>query len=131
MKNEAQIACDQFSKALERLEEVVELDKTEIIRDSAIQRFEFTYEAAWKTLKQYFRMKGEECDFPRDAFKLAFKFDLITEEELYLEMIKDRNITSHEYGREKADEIFEKIRGDYSRLLAHLHKIMKEKIKDV
>ena len=54
-----EIARTQYNRALDRLHEVVALDETDIIRDSMIQRFEFTYELAWKCMFYWLRDQGE------------------------------------------------------------------------
>ena len=60
---------DNFSKAINKLEDVLSLEKTEIIRDSAIKRFEICFDLAWKSIKLYARNEGIECNSPRKCFK--------------------------------------------------------------
>ena len=52
---------EDFEKAVKRLEEVLELKKTEVVRDSAIKRFELCFDLAWKTIKEYARKYGMAC----------------------------------------------------------------------
>jgi len=51
--SQRRIFIEKLTKAIERLEEVLKLEKNAVVRDSAIQRFEFTFDLAWKTLKLY------------------------------------------------------------------------------
>jgi len=78
----------QYGKALSKLEEVVAMDFSEVVRDSAIQRFEFCFELAWKTMKQTLEFKGISVEnSPRDIFKNAFQLKLINDEELWLDIL--------------------------------------------
>ena len=66
---------DSFKKAFWKLQEVCDMDykESDILRDSIIQRFEFTYELAWKTLKEYRLHNGMDCEnYPRAVLKAAF-----------------------------------------------------------
>lgn len=98
-----EVARRQFGEALTRLIEVVEMDETDIIRDSLIQRFEFTYELAWKTMRHYLRDEGVTMpEVPGTVFQAAFAAHLIESADTW-EKIKDcRNETSHTYDEEKA-----------------------------
>jgi len=79
------------------------------LRDSTIQRFEFTYELCWKTLKLYYKIKGKDLLYPKDAFKEAFNDGLIDDEQLFLEIINDRNQTVHVYSQEDIEKIYSHI----------------------
>ena len=60
----------QFEEALSRFREVLQMPKTDVIRDSAIQRFEFTLDLAWKTVKAFLEeKKGIRCTSPKDCFR--------------------------------------------------------------
>ena len=67
----------QFESALKRLEEVLNQEKSTLIRDAAIKRFEFTFELLWKTLRIFLREKGVEVKTPKDCFKEAFRIGWI------------------------------------------------------
>lgn len=103
-----------------RLAEAVAQPKSELIRDATIQRFEFTFEVVWKTLKLYLERQGHECGGPRPTLKKAFAENLIHHPEdgdIWLRMLDDRNLTSHAYDEALADRIYEHIVHDYARLL--------------
>lgn len=90
-----------------------------IVRDAAIQRFEYTFEAFWKFLKEYLRVKeGLVANSPKSCFREMFASGKTTEDETVrlLEMTDDRNMTSHTYKEEIADIIFGKL-ADYSKLI--------------
>lgn len=100
----------QFIKALFRLKEVLTLKKDAIIRDAAIQRFEFTFDLSWKLLKVILEEnKGILVSSPKDTFRQAYKAALIQYDELWLEMTDMRNITSHTYNETIADKIYKKL----------------------
>ena len=104
-------------KAYNKLKEVSELDdgSNEIIRDSLIQRFEFTYELTHKTLREFMKYLGVTLDnsFPRTIFKKAYVNNLISSEETWISLLEDRNCTSHIYNENLASEVAERIVKDY------------------
>lgn len=81
--------------------------KTELERDGVIQRFEFTYELAWKTLKRILAFKGLDINNPRDVFREAAKQKLIDDPLVWFEFLRKRNLTVHTYNPEVANEIYE------------------------
>lgn len=99
---------ENFKKALLRLEEVLNLpDKNEIIRDSAIQRFEFTFDLAWKTLKVYLEEQfGVICKSPKGCFREAFYQGILPYDEYWIEICNYRNLTSHLYAEEMAEKVW-------------------------
>lgn len=102
----------QLSSAQKRLEEVMLKPKDEFIRDSAIQRFEFTFELAWKTLKSYLEEKrggSQNLYFPKDVFRSAFQAGMIEDNPEWLYMVDTRNATSHIYNEAMAENVYEKI----------------------
>ncbi|HHY05496.1 MAG TPA: nucleotidyltransferase [Clostridia bacterium] len=114
------IKLSNFKKALQRLKEAAEQFKqdnaNDVIRDGVIQRFEFTYELAWKTTKDYLESIGiVDKNSPRAVFKEAYAQKLIMNEENWLLMLKDGNLTSHVYKEEIAEEITKRIINIYIR----------------
>lgn len=101
-----QLARTQYSRALSRLHEVIDLDETDIIRDSLIQRFEFTYELAWKCMFYWMKDQGEQVpEMQKPVIQNAFRCGIITDPALW-EAIKDcRDETSHTYNESKAIEV--------------------------
>ena len=98
-----------FQAALDRLGDALAQPKTEWTRDSAIQRFEFTFELAWKAVAAAARSHGIEARSPRDSFKRAFSLGWIGDEDVWLRMLDDRNRTAHTYNEAIANEIFERL----------------------
>ena len=95
-------ALAQFSKALAEPESA-------IVRDASIQRFEFTYELLWKTLKSFLEdFHGVRAVTPRQVFKETFAIDIIDNEDIFLEMLESRNALAHTYNEDQARDIYEK-----------------------
>jgi nucleotidyltransferase substrate binding protein (TIGR01987 family) len=100
---------EDFKKTIARLEEAVSLEKTEIVRDSAIKRFELCFDLAWKCIKFYARREGIECNSPRNCLKVAFQLNLIPYDENWLKMLDDRNLSVHIYKEKYAEEVYSRL----------------------
>ena len=108
----SKIKLENFKKALTSLEDIylkpARDDRSNI--DATIQRFEFTFELAWKFLKSYFSERDIELNYPKEVIQEAFNVSLINDEDLWIKMLKDRNMTSHTYNEKLADEIYMRIK---------------------
>lgn len=91
--------------ALSRLDHALAQLVNEFVRDSAIQRFEFTFELLWKSVKAYAEESGLEAFSPRDSLRVAFQIGLIEDSPEWFRMLEDRNLTSHTYNEATADTI--------------------------
>ena len=91
-------------------------------------RFEFTYEMSWKCIKRYLDYIGIECHSPRDCFKEAFSQKAIADEMIWIDMIGQRNISSHVYDEDEIKEILGKI-GDYKNAFQGLLQTLEERLK--
>lgn len=113
-----------YKKALERLKEALEedLSKGNIIVDGTIQRFEFCFELAWKLAKAILNYNGIEVEIPRLVIKEAFKAKLIQDGEGWIDMLEDRNKTSHIYDEKAALKIYNKIKDSHFSLLEDFEK---------
>jgi nucleotidyltransferase substrate binding protein (TIGR01987 family) len=96
--------------ALSRLEKALARPVDEFVRDSAIQRFEFTFELLWKSLKTYAEEAGVEVFSPRDSLRTGFQLGIIQECQDWFRMLEDRNLTSHTYNESTADSIYSHLR---------------------
>ena len=114
-----------FERALSRLEEAMAKPEDPIVRDACIQRFEFTFEMAWRALQRYALTEGIECLSPRDCFRVGFRLGLIDRDEQWMAMVEDRNRTSHTYDEESAKAIYRALAG-YADLLRRLLQKLKE-----
>ncbi len=104
-----------FSKAYKSLSSMLKRSwsEDEAVRDSVIQRFEFTIETCWKFYQAYLASLDIEALYPKEVFRQVLKLKLITDDEteMCLEMIDDRNLTSHTYNEDLAVQIAEHIAG--------------------
>ncbi|MEK7111164.1 MAG: nucleotidyltransferase substrate binding protein [Patescibacteria group bacterium] len=101
---------NQLIQAVARLEEVLKMKTSDVIKDSAIQRFEFSLDLAWKTLKAFLEEKnGILVNSPKEAFREAFRQGLIEYEENWLTMVDLRNQTVHTYNQDLADKIYSRL----------------------
>lgn len=120
-----------FEKAYRQLDEAVALSQTrelsELEKQGVIQAFEYTYELAWNVIRDYFRWQGNSgITGSRDAIREAFANGLIDEGEQWMQMLKDRNRTSHTYNEETAREILKNILGLYHPLFTAFRDRMQE-----
>lgn len=109
---------DNYQKALKQLQEAMELmDKrslSNLEKQGVIQAFEYTHELAWKTIKDFLESRGNvEIYGSRDATKEAFKLEIIEDGEIWMQIIKSRNLTNHTYDESTADEIIMLIKNSY------------------
>lgn len=120
-----------LGNAIERLKDVLEhpqLHEIDYMRDATIQRFEFTIELFWKFLKKALFHEKIESTTPRDTLSKAYQYQLIDDEEIWLEMLDDRNNTSHAYKEEEAQIIFEHIK-QYLPIFQRTYLMLKDKYK--
>ena len=98
-------ALSKFISALDRENEIKEEGFGDIYLDLTVKRFEFTYEMAWKALKRYLEFLGFEPKSPRATFKEGYSQGLLEDEHIWLEMIEQRNLSSHIYDEYEISEI--------------------------
>ncbi len=95
----------------------------ELERQGVIQRFEYTFELAWNTLKD--RLEYDGIAFgsvtPRSVIRQAYQAGLIQNGETWLDMLTDRNSMSHTYGAARFEAIVTNIHDRYLSLLNGLY----------
>ena len=92
-----------------------------------VQMFEFTFELAWKTLKDLLFYEGYEVNSPREAIRQGFASGLIQDGERWMVMLESRNRLSHTYDKRTADEAERLIKESYAPLLGALIERLREK----
>lgn len=91
-------ALDKFSQTVDKQQQFTADGYQDIYLDLLVKRFEFTFEMSWKAIKRYLEFVGlESCYNPRSCFKEAYQQRLLDNEQIWLEMIEMRNLTSHVY----------------------------------
>ena len=101
-----------YKNALNRLREALQEEPTELAIDGILHRFEFTFELAWKTIKDYLEYMGisDKTGSPRENIQLGFKHGIISDGELWIEMMLSRNSLSHLYDEGTSKEIYNDIK---------------------
>lgn len=104
-----------FKKAFAQLEKFVQQEKlNELEEQGLIQAFEYTYELAWKLLQDVLREQGfVDVAGPRPSIEQAFQVGLIQDGLVWMQMLKDRNLTTHTYNEAVAQEILSHIRSEF------------------
>ena len=110
-KRSSEIWLEDFANAVAQLRKTraKPMDEDFDRRDSAIQRFEFSFELAWKTLKSFLASEGLVVKTPKDALREAYQLGWICDEAMWLAMLDDRNLTSHTYDKILAQEIYDRL----------------------
>jgi len=111
-----------YLKALSRLKKFIDKGNlSELEEQGLIKAFEYTFELAWNTLKDFMEYRGQtEIYGSRDVIRKAFELGLIEDGENWMDMLKNRNRTSHTYNEETAKEICQAIQERYYRLFLAL-----------
>lgn len=118
-----------FRKALSQLDEAMALmserSLSKLEKQGVIQAFEYSYELGWNTLKDYLVWQGiTGLVGSRDTIREAFSKGLVTEGQGWMNMLIDRNRTSHTYNEETAEAILANIRQSHHPLLKDLEKAL-------
>ncbi len=118
-----------YQKALAQLQKFIDKGElSELEKQGLIKAFEYTYELAWNTMKDFLTYKGQSDIYgSRDAIRKAFTLGLIHDGEGWMDMLQSRNKTSHTYNEETAEEITSAVVTSYYPLFQEL----KEKLNSL
>lgn len=117
---------ENYHHAMAQLEEAVAVYSRDrgdsLYRDGLIQRFEFTVELAWKSLKEYLEDQGTVLSItsPRAVLKDAYAAGVIMDADVWDEIIRSRNVTSHVYDEKTAIEVADRVCNTYLPVLKKL-----------
>ena len=111
-----ELACNAFK----------ENETNDINKLALMYGFKIVVELGWKVLKDYLEIKGIRALTPNDGIKEAFSAEIISNGQIWLSMIKDRNTSSHEYNMDKVDEMLIKISSTYYNELTRFSKQIEE-----
>jgi nucleotidyltransferase substrate binding protein (TIGR01987 family) len=101
---------EDFARAITRLDEALALTKDPIVRDSAIQRFEISFELCWKFLKAYLEEQhNAQCTSPRTCFRSAFTHGVIDNDPFWIDLTILRSYTVHTYNEQLADYVYSRL----------------------
>jgi len=121
---------NSFNKAFNQLERFVAVEElNEMEEQGLIKAFEYTYELSWKTLQDMLKEKGyNDILGPRPVIEQSFHDGYITKGKEWLRMNASRNLTSHTYDKETAEEIVKAIRDEYFDLFRELQARLEKEI---
>ncbi|MBF0123876.1 MAG: nucleotidyltransferase substrate binding protein [Magnetococcales bacterium] len=117
---------NNFDRAFVLLREVQErglASLSQLEKEGAIQRFEFAFELAWKTLKDYLEEQGvafKEAT-PRKVIKEAFSVGILEDAQVWMDILQHRNLLSHRYDFRIFDDALNKISESYFAAFDRLH----------
>lgn len=123
---------ENFESAFKLLKEAFEKDIAEMSdleKEGVVQRFEYTFELAWKTLKDYLVYSGIVFDqiTPRRVIKEAFAARIIEDGQTWIDMLEQRNLMSHTYDKETFDGVIQNITQRYFTALEQVFTWLKQK----
>ena len=130
-------AMDKLQQSVDYIHKNFELEndgttedeiRDEMIKEGLIQRFEYTHELAWNVMKDYAEYQGNSTiGGSRDASREALQLKILSEGEIWMDMIVSRNKTSHTYNEETANEIYSKILKEYYPAFINFRNLMEQK----
>jgi len=116
-------SLDEFERAIQRLDEALSQPKDEFIRDSVIQRFEFTFELSWKSAK---KLMGSQSIAPKVVIREMASQGLIKDPQVWFDYLEGRNLSSHTYKEDLAEKVYQLAKSsiaDFKSLLVQLKAI--------
>lgn len=116
-------AYKQFNAAIVDFSKLSDLEK-----EGLIQRFEYTFELAWKTLKDYLESQEVPANFPREVIKSAFHYGLIQDGETWMDMLEKRNLMAHTYDESRFNLAVMKIKDEYYTAITQVYRDLGAKI---
>jgi len=119
---------DNLQSAYQRLQHAIQVNEqtpdNDLIQMALIKAFEMTFELSWKTMKDYLNYNGIDVKLPREVIKQAFANDIITDGQLWMDMLEDRNLMAHTYDEARAIKAVNHICQHYIAGLNDLHQYL-------
>lgn len=123
-----------YEKAFKRLSRAIEVVKSapddDLLQSGLVQTYEYTFELAWKTLKDYLTLEGFEVRSPRETIRQGFQSGYIMNGEDWLQALAYRNLTTHIYDNEIIIRVLNGIFERYFFLLQDFYVSFKEKANE-
>jgi len=123
---------ENFERGMRLLKEAFDTHPdglSDLEKEGVVQRFEYTFEPAWKTLKDYLVYSGVAFDqiTPRSVIKQAFAARIIKDGQMWIDMLEQRNLMAHTYDLETFETVFSSIEQRYVGALEQVFAWLKEK----
>ncbi len=124
MTNYSDSKIATFEQALKTFKEALLENPSQLERDGAIQRFEYCFDLAWKTLKRHLEKSGlMDLNSPRSVFLAAYAEGVIDDENIWATIILRRNASVHTYNQKLADSLFGELPLYYGAMHSLLQKL--------
>jgi nucleotidyltransferase substrate binding protein (TIGR01987 family) len=118
-----------YRLALANLTKGIEISKpSDLEKSGIIQIFEYTFELAWKTMKDYLKEMEVEVNYPREVIKTAFSYELIEDGDIWIDMLEKRNLMSHTYDKKNTELAYTLIKNEYFEKLKTLEAYLSKKL---
>ena len=101
-------AYTQFKEAKDSFDKLSVLEK-----EGLVQRYEYTFELSWKTLKDYLESQGIAVNFPREVIKEAFQSELLQDGDVWMDMLEKRNLVAHTYDKSIFEQTLQLINNSF------------------
>lgn len=122
---------NNFKNAFTFLSKAVNITSPSELEEAGIvQAYEFTFELAWKTIKDYLEFNNIVVKFPRDVIKESFKYELIDNGDIWLDMLDKRNLMAHTYDETSSQLALSLIKNNYFPQLSKLYNLLLKKINE-
>ena len=123
-----------YEKAFNRLSRAIEIVRItpddDLLQSGLVQTYEYTFELAWKTLKDYLEMEGFLLRSPRETIRQGFQSGYITNAENWLQVLADRNLAVHIYDDEIIARVLKDIYERYFFILQEFYNNFKTRINE-
>jgi len=118
-----------FEKAYLQLKSsVLEVESlSDLEKEGMVQRFEYTFELAWKTLKDYLQEQGVDARFPREVIKESYHYRLVEDGEIWMDMLEKRNIMAHTYNEKTFRQAVNDIASSFYPAITNLYHYLRQK----
>lgn len=112
-----------FDKAYKQFDAAVaDSEKLSILeKEGLIQRFEYTFELAWKTLKDYLESEELSVNFPKEVIKTAFQYGIIEDGEIWMDMLEKCNLLAHTYDEERFLTTIKLVKDEYYNAISQVY----------
>jgi nucleotidyltransferase substrate binding protein (TIGR01987 family) len=120
---------ENFEKAFLQLEEAMgQFDSLDdLSKEGLVQRFEYTFELAWKTLKDYLESEGIISQSPREVLKQSFHVNVLNNGEIWIDMLEKRNLLAHTYDQDNFNLALHYIKKSYFPEINHLYEFFRKR----
>jgi nucleotidyltransferase substrate binding protein (TIGR01987 family) len=125
---------DNLQRAYQRLRWALDIQQqdpdNDLMRMAVIKAYEFSFELSWKTLKDFLAYNGIDAKLPREVLKQAFATGLISNGQLWIDMLEERNLMAHTYDDAKARQAVNAIQTRYMTGLDQLQTLLASKCEE-